>query len=663
VKGRTGVALVSAFLVAAALFTLLLATASDLALVHRRRALDHGDELAAHYAAESGLALARTRLREVAGELERALAGGGLRAAGGAHPWQALRPVVAEFCGGEASLPLTPPPPDRILCEAGGAENASAAALAEFLRERLRPPGPGERPNLPDRAFAPGRESRALTAETGYEVAYGYAPARVRTLADGALSFELEAAPVHARGYVRRDGHTSAQRRLRLDLPWRLTITIGAPRYEHYVLFTQDQATARGHRVYFDDRTLMDGDVHTNGHFNFTGEPWFSGTLTSAGCPADSAKSADCARATPGYYYAQGTGDVFTPPVWPPPPHANTHPSLPGEPLWDAPFLPLGNAGALRAAAAGGLWLEDHDEPRTPGQRDVQRLVLGVAREGGKTYQYLLVYGRELQVATDGQGAFAPWRAAYRIDEAGRVELDEGGGWKPLARAFNGVIYVGDPRSPSSFTLSGAGVLESPREAEAPNPRIPAAGGCDPALATAEDGRYCIEPSVARFARLTIAGHTVLLDRDLTYEDRPCSEAPARGPGGAVRRARCERTDAVNLLGVVALDGDLVIAADAPPDLHLDAVLMAPAGSLRAAGEEERDRGSLYVVGSVIEANYGELGTARRGYGPRFVHDPRLRLGQPGPPHLPAPEAWPVWALEVGFEEGQEGVTAAWRYE
>src|SRR5690606_40917049 len=45
------------------------------------------------------------------------------------------------------------------------------------------------------------------------------------------------------------------------------------------------KSNAGGSAVWFTDRTLFDGPVHTNEYFRFYRNPWFGHKVTTAGCP------------------------------------------------------------------------------------------------------------------------------------------------------------------------------------------------------------------------------------------------------------------------------------------------------------------------------------------------------------------------------------------
>ncbi|MGQ9754200.1 MAG: DUF4900 domain-containing protein, partial [Thermaceae bacterium] len=72
--------------------------------------------------------------------------------------------------------------------------------------------------------------------------------------------------------------------RRNLVLQGEYRFTVGRSSFARYALFTNVHALSSGAEVWFTDRTLFDGPVHTNGHFRFYRTPWFGGEVTSAGC-------------------------------------------------------------------------------------------------------------------------------------------------------------------------------------------------------------------------------------------------------------------------------------------------------------------------------------------------------------------------------------------
>jgi hypothetical protein len=159
-------------------------------------------------------------------------------------------------------------------------------------------------------------------------------------------------------------------------------------------------------------------------------------------------------------------------------------------------------------------------------------------------------------------------------------------------------------------------------------------------------------PALASFAQITVAATgQIRITRDLTYEDVPCSGTPMR-VGGAVVPATCDGLEAQNVLGVYSQGGDVLIGhnhtgtgsalRNAPPDVTIHGILMSSTG---VVGVEEYGsgsaRGSVNLIGGVIENFYGPFGTFNAntgqmstGYSRSFTFDQRMGAGL-APPFFP----------------------------
>ncbi|HGY08558.1 MAG TPA: DUF4900 domain-containing protein [Oceanithermus profundus] len=250
---------------------------------------------------------------------------------------------------------------------------------------------------------------------------------------------------------------------------------------------------------------------------------------------------------------------------------------------------------------------------------------------------------------------------AYRIDETGRVERNDGSGWTFFRDHFNGVIYVGregedpgDKPKTGSFTLQGAGLSE-PADVEKfwnvnwPRFGVGSAADC-PYTATQEDGDHaCIEPSIADFMQLTVVGNNININRDITYEDRPCTRAPERQPDGSVTPGECPNLDAENVLGVYSDTGSIMISKWAPENLHIDGILMSAKQRIYYQNWDKGDpKGYLHLTGGIIQNWYGRFGrldgdlNIESGYGRKFVYDRRMKEGL-SPPYFPKFEGDLPW--------------------
>jgi Tfp pilus assembly protein PilX len=139
-----------------------------------------------------------------------------------------------------------------------------------------------------------------------------------------------------------------------------------------------------------------------------------------------------------------------------------------------------------------------------------------------------------------------------------------------------------------------------------------------------------IEAFSGTVARTTLL--TVVARKAITITDHVVYEHPPAAGGD----------DPANLLGLYVEDGSVQIDGNAAPaDLYLDAVILAPKGSLRTDGLSDlSDRGTLHLFGGLTAEEFGAVGMidpdngARRGYRLDLRYDHRL-LSETMPPFFP----------------------------
>ncbi len=269
---------------------------------------------------------------------------------------------------------------------------------------------------------------------------------------------------------------------------------------------------------------------------------------------------------------------------------------------------------------------------------------------------------------------------SFRIDESGTVEINrnDGNGWVHYRDNFNGVIYVGrdgggGKGKTSNFVLQGAGIAPPTTQvahwkANSPRKWVHDPTSCQHTV-TQEDGHYkCIEPSIADFSQLTVVGNKITLNRDIIYEDRPCTSAPERQPDGGVAEANCPNTSATNVLGVYSDRGSIMISQSAPKNLHIDGVLMSAKERVYYEHWNQKDpKGYLHLTGGIIQNWYGRFGrldgslNLRNGYGRKFVYDIRMKNGLT-PPLFPKFDGSLPWNTSATYEEPTGGSgTGFWK--
>lgn len=401
---------------------------------------------------------------------------------------------------------------------------------------------------------------------------------------------------------------------------------VGRGSFAKYALFTNVHRAggANGTEIWFTEDTLFDGPVHTNEFFRFFRNPWFGGEVTSAGCRTPLANS--CQRdqfdRRGAAFHSEGfiSFTNMTPsPLAPSYRNANgTHaPEFSSGVDWSSDFVPLPENAQDQEQAArdGGLYFNGN----------LHSLTVWAGDEGGRspmrsgdawipepTHQYI--------TACTGSSSHTCTR--YRYDHTGILEIYQGNQWRQLRAGFNGVLFVD-------------GNVNRFRGPE----RVPS-NSSDPANAP---------PALARFAQITLAAdRDIRITRDLKYAQRPCSGSPTR-VGREVVRAQCNDLEARNVLGVFTQNGNIRIGhsngssdLNAPRDVTIDGVLMTSSGQVEVENFDRGSaRGSVRLLGGIIEYSYGAFGTfnARTGdmstgYSRQFTYDQRMSLGL-APPYFP----------------------------
>jgi len=477
-KQSAGVALVITLMIAVLLFIAILAISSSFSLSGRRVTTDQKYALEAQYAAESGLALAEARLKNLGLEVVQLLDNDEAFELPANTDWLSLRQDIVNFCGSEEAVPSTRPALASTICTVNAEgldwDDPEHAPYSLFLRHVESDAYPDDpETGLPMAAedfwrshLGPQQASLVLKdaddVETKYTVDYGFFPREVKVLADGSIRFGFAALPTLATGYLQNGTEILATRQLQQEYPGHLYVDVSPPSFSHFMMFTNYQrasASPGASRVYFYDGTLFDGPVHTNEHFNFIGRPWFGDSVTSAGCKQENSNRDGCLMTESGFYYWDtiDASDVFTQPILPPPAYMNTDPYFTQDPEWNADYITLPDSGddQYQAAVLGGIQIDDYNNPTQIGQRNVEYVSLSIGEEGGTKYQYIQVFGREF-VGTEEVPGYCRPRGGGGGGGGGGGDEDDGGGppvWNPQlpTRALAALWGTGTPVSPVSW--------------------------------------------------------------------------------------------------------------------------------------------------------------------------------------------------------------------
>jgi len=119
-----------------------------------------------------------------------------------------------------------------------------------------------------------------------------------------------------------------------------------------------------------------------------------------------------------------------------------------------------------------------------------------------------------------------------------------------------------------------------------------------------------------------------------------------------------------NLLGILSWGGDVRIGSDAPSNLDVHGVVMAPHGVFTVDQYSSRHpSGDVNLLGGVITDKYGPFGTfsgttQRSGYGRNFIYDRRM-LGAMSPPYFPT--ATDFMATAPMLDRGMKDMDVIWQ--
>ena len=407
--------------------------------------------------------------------------------------------------------------------------------------------------------------------------------------------------------------------------------TLGGGKFSQFALFTDNhKAPAPDNaEIWFTDRTLFDGPVHTNSTFKFHGEPWFGSTITSAGCKTIS--SGSCTSYEPGAdFFSHDFVDAAN--LGSNPVYNSDKPQLTGGADWNASYveLPTGSdEGVDRPdlAVKNGISVGN----------DLYSLTMYAADNSGNP------------LSKDSSGDWVP-KATYQYIKTcdtspSDCELYRYGADKKLEKAT------------ASFDLFGVATVTAWTEDKSGfNGLIHIKGKVDrfegpERVPTNSDDPKDAPPALASFAQITVVPEAdSRITGDITYENPPCAGTPKR-VDGTVESVTCDDLEADNVLGVFSPTGNILIgnenqatdaSLNAPKNVAIHASLMASQGVVTVENfREGTPKGAVNLLGGIIEKDYGPFGTFDggtgtflTGFGRSFTFDQRMGKGF-SPPYFP----------------------------
>jgi hypothetical protein len=448
---------------------------------------------------------------------------------------------------------------------------------------------------------------------------------------------------------ITSDGQVSPRFKRRVTLTGTYSVQLSLQSFAVYALFTNVHTTPSGNPIWFTNNTSFSGPVHTNGEFRFAFFPTFSSKVESVntkawynngGSPLELATTAN----------VQGGTRIDAPLV---PPVSNPQSAPPANFTLGAPTVPMpSNSFSQQGVAVGrtptdtsavttaqitsaipeltgaasvpnGIYVpvsdvnntcrSDAGDPMKGGiyvQGNVDNLTLSAA---GSTAVYTIVQGGTTTTVTVDRG-----NNQTTVTSNGWLTPPSGGGCPgagagPATRTFAGVPKgwqgPGDPNATLIFVNGNVNGLSG----------------------TLQQNE---QTTIAASGSITISGN-------LQYQNPPNPSDPSSNP--------------VNVLGLYASGGDIIIGPTAPNNVVIQAVLMAgntSSGYNSSVNVQNYNtgspRGNVTLLGGLIEKYYGPFGTfnaqtgaQQTGYGRAFTYDTRMSRGFT-PPYFPTTGAYTV---------------------
>lgn len=476
---------------------------------------------------------------------------------------------------------------------------------------------------------------------------------------------------------------------------------VGQANFSMWAYFTNREVSVGANnqtidKIYFTDQTMIDGPVHTNGHFALAYDPWFGGSVSSAGCNNASCSTIDRGAylydyqhteqydcgwagtgrydyiqdASGGYVYKKKNGHYgYYAKSW-----SDSGPFYRREEIteWKCktrkldliPDTVLGsspNFGGNEPKFAGGVgW----DSPRIdlPKNNYLQRdIAQGVGRADEGLY-----FNSALESLEFFAGTSAAWNGNVSSVTPTRVN----GVWTPAATyQYVRGCTSNNSNSCTVYRFNAAGTVEvynnntktwSVRSSGRTFNGVVYVNGAvqqfqGPARTTAGNPDTSA-PAVAAFAQITLASDSnIRITGDIKYESPPCTSIPTRNADRSVNSANCNNLGAQNVLGVYTQSGNILVghghtnsgsdtkAYNAPDDVQVHAVLMSAQNEVKVEKYDQTDAGGFYLMGGMIQERRGIFGTfsgrganaTRTGYDRIYTYDPRMGRGM-APPFFPS---------------------------
>ncbi|MBI3976176.1 MAG: DUF4900 domain-containing protein [Armatimonadetes bacterium] len=471
---------------------------------------------------------------------------------------------------------------------------------------------------------------------------------------------------------ITSDGRTPPRARRRITFARDFSVRVRRQNFAQFALFTHVHTTPGGSAIWFTSRTSFDGPVHSNGEFRFaffpkygTPDPntpcdpgristtpltsvsttaWFNNNGSPvrraanenvvSGVRRDAPVAPDCTPSNladdndnPPANFTRGVASIPIPSN----PYSQKGVSIGRDPNDTSPVTNMQIRQAVPELAdngtavpngiyipvvdANGNGVSDPGEPLAGGiyvQGDLDSLLLG--DNGNQGYYELRQGGQTVQIQVDrANGSMTVTNSAWPSPTT-RTFSGMPKGWQGPGNNNAAIIFV------EGNILGLSGTLEEKEQT-----------------------------TIAAAGRIDISDH-------LRYEDPPDVYDPNDNP--------------LNVLGLYSASNDIRITTAAPNDLQIHAVMMAGntgdgynSSVFVQNYNSGSPRGTVYLIGGIIEEYYGAFGTFNAstgatltGYGRDFKYDRRMSRGF-SPPYFPTTNRFEL----VGGTDGLAGVRPVWR--
>lgn len=364
------------------------------------------------------------------------------------------------------------------------------------------------------------------------------------------------------------------------------TVRVQRDNFAKYALFTNNQQTPSGSNVWFTKNTNFAGPVHTNGQYNFYGNPSgaFENTVDQVN---DKARFYN--NGSPVLIDADnnGTKDV---PVFNNSFNRNVSTVALSSPTLKQDLV--GQASGGQSFGSDGIYVPN----------DATGLTGGVYVQGNAN----------VTLKVDGTN-----RPLY--------EIVQGSTTKKITLDKNNNQTIVETVGAGSTTYAGL-----PDGVDDLGTLIYVSGQIDDLSGTVQSGEEVTVSST----------NDIVIQNDIVYE----SYTSAIGNPGDAGYVPPNATGTTNKLGIVSWDGNVRVGTSAPDDVNVHGSILSQNGILTVDSYTNQGvgaRGTATIMGGVITNDYGAFGLFNgstgqfvSGYGRNFVYDDRMQSGG-APPYFP----------------------------